>query len=200
MGTVVAARMTFEEFERLPDGPEDLELLEGELVEMPPPERSHMKDTKHLFKLLDAAVEDRRMKQTEALGEVFMEMGYLLTSDPRSWLRPDVSITHANQPGGKYYEGAPLMVFDVVSGEDRATKLIQKVRLFLRHGAQEVWLIYPVTRDAYIYKAGMAAVVHEEQAIHSDLLPGIQIPFDQFLWKPGTDGTLPEAFLRGPRV
>lgn len=187
MGTVVAATMTFEEFERLPDGPEDLELLEGELVEMPPPERSHMEDTKHLFKLLDAAVEDRRTKQTEVLGEVFMEMGYLLTSDPRSWLRPDVSITHPNQPGAKYYEGAPLMVFEVVSAEDRATNLIRKVRLFLRHGAQEVWLIYPVTRDAYIYKAGVAAVAHEEQAIHSDLLPGIEIPFDQFL-SPSTGG------------
>jgi Uma2 family endonuclease len=181
MGTVVTATMTFEEFERLPDGPEDLELLEGELVEMPPPERSHMKDAQNLFKLLDASVEDLRTKQAEPLGLVHIEMGYLLTSDPRSWLRPDVSITQPNQPGGKYYEGAPLMVFEGVSAEDRATKLIQKVRLFLRHGAQEVWLIYPLTRDAYVYKAGVTAVAHEEQAIHSDLLPGIRIPFDQFL-------------------
>jgi Uma2 family endonuclease len=73
------------------------------------------------------------------------------------------------------------MVFEVVSAEDRAGKLDKKVRLFLRHGVQEVWLIYPETRHAYIYKPGVATAVREEQAIHSDLLPGIEIPFDTFL-------------------
>ena len=180
MGSVVTTTMTFEEFERLPDGPEELELLEGELVTMPPPERSHMEETELLYKRLDAAV-DLRRNEGEALGKVHMEMGYLLTSAPRSWLRPDVSLTQPNQPGGKHYEGAPLMAFETVSAEDRATDLMHKVRLFLRYGAQEVWLIYPVSRDAYTYKPGVAAAMHEEQAIHSDLLRGIRIPFDQFL-------------------
>lgn len=182
MGTVVTTTMTFEEFERLPDGPEDLELLEGELIEMPPPERSHMVDAEDLSRLLHASVEGlRQANLADELGKVHLEMGYLLTSDPRSWLRPDVSITYPNQPGDKYYEGAPLMVFEVVSAEDRAGDLHRKVRQFLRHGAREVWLIYPKTRDAYIYKPGVAAAVHEERAIHSDLLPGIEIPFDTFL-------------------
>jgi Uma2 family endonuclease len=111
----------------------------------------------------------------------FADSRHKATGDPRSWLRPDVSITYSNQPRGKFYEGAPLMVFEVVSAEDRAGDLHMKVRLFVRHGAQEVWLIYPNTRDAYIYKPGVAVAVHEERAIHSDLLPGIEIPFDQFL-------------------
>src|ERR1017187_2764555 len=182
MGTGVATTMTFEEFERLPDGPEDLELLEGELIEMPPPQRSHMESTHRLYKPLDAGVEGlRQAKQADGLGVVYIEMGYLLTSDPRSWLRPDVSITYPNQPGDQYCEGAPLMVFEVVSAEDRADELDRKLRLFLRHGAQEVWLIYPKTRHAYVHKAGADTVVREERAIHSDLLPGIEIPFDQFL-------------------
>jgi Uma2 family endonuclease len=73
------------------------------------------------------------------------------------------------------------MVFEVVSAEDRAGKLARKVQVFLRHGAREVWLIYPETRDAYIHKPGVATVVREERAVHSDLLHGIEIPFDQFL-------------------
>jgi len=182
MGTVVTTTMTFEEFERLPDGPEDLELLEGELIEMPPPECSHMEAAQDLFNLLHTAMERlQQAKQADELGKVHFLMGYLLTSDPRSWLRPDVSITYPNQPRGKYYEGAPLMVFEVVSAEDRAGELDRKVRLYLRHGAQEVWLIYPQTRHAYIYKPGVAVAVHEEKAIHSEMLPGIEIPFDQFL-------------------
>ena len=182
MGTVATTTMTFEEFERLPDGPEDLELLEGELIEMPPPECAHMEDAENLSRLLYASVEGlRQANLADHLGKVHMEMGYLLTGDPRSWLRPDVSITYPNQPRRKYYEGAPLMVFEVVSEEDRAGKLARKVQLFLRHGAREVWLIYPETRDAYIYKPGVPVALREERAIHSDLLPGIEIPFDQFL-------------------
>lgn len=182
MGTVATTTMTFEEFERLPDGPEDLELLEGELIEMPPPECSHMEAAQDLFRLLYASVESSRQGNlADHLGRVYMEMGYLLTSDPRSWLPPDVSITYPNQPRGKYYEGAPLIVFEVVSSEDRAGELHRKMRLFLRYGAKEVWLIYPKTRDAYIYKPGVTVAVHEERAVHSDLLPGIEIPFDQFL-------------------
>jgi Uma2 family endonuclease len=182
MDTVATTTMTFEEFERLPDGPEDLELLEGELIEMPPPECSHMESAEGLYDPLKAAVE--RLRQANPaikLGKVHVEMGYLLTSDPRSWLRPDVSITYPNQPKRKYYEGAPLMVFEVVSAEDRAGDLHRKVQLFLRYGAREVWLIYPKSRDAYIYAAGVAVAVHEEKAVHSDLVPGIEIPFDQFL-------------------
>jgi Uma2 family endonuclease len=182
MGTVVTTTMRFEEFERLPDGPEDLELLEGELIEMPPPECSHMEAAQELFTLLRAAVE--RLRQAEEVGElgkVHFLMGFLLTGDPRSWVRPDVSVTHPNQPNGKYYEGAPLMVFEVVSAEDRAGDLDRKVHLFLQHGAQEVWLIYPKPDHAYIYKPGVAVAVHEERAIHSDLLPGIEIRFDTFL-------------------
>jgi len=71
-------------------------------------------------------------------------------------------------------------VFEVVSAEDRAAKLAKKVRLFLRHGAKEIWLIYPETRDAYVYKPGLDVAVREEKTVHSDLLPGIEIPFDQF--------------------
>jgi Uma2 family endonuclease len=152
------------------------------LVQMPPAECSHMESAETLYRLLFACIENLRgAAQAGKLGKAHVEMGYLLTSDPRSWLQPDVSITHPNQPRAKYYEGAPLMVFEVVSAEDRAAKLARKVQLFLRHGSQEVWLIYPETRDAYIYKPGVPAAIREEKAIHSDLLPGIEIPFDQFL-------------------
>ena len=182
MGMVVTAPMTFEEFEGLPDTPDHLELLEGELIQMPPAELRHMETAERLFDLLRAALKQLRdAKAAVELGKAHMEMGYLLTSAPRSWIQPDVSLTHPNQPHGKYYEGAPQLVLEIVSAEDRAVHLEKKVRLFLRHGAQEVWLIYPETRHAYVYKPHVAAAVREDKYIHSDLLPTIDIPFDQFL-------------------
>ena len=58
-------------------------------------------------------------------------MGYLFPGDPSSWLQPDVSIPAADQPGDRYYEGAPLMAFEIVSEHDRAGELDRKVGEYL---------------------------------------------------------------------
>src|SRR5437868_4490040 len=98
--------MTFEEFEQLAfDEGYQLELLEGELIRMPPAELRHMDVAQNLFKLLDNAVEKLRKAGGVDLGRVRIETGYLLTREPRSWLQPDVSLTQPRQARSKYYEG-----------------------------------------------------------------------------------------------
>jgi Uma2 family endonuclease len=174
--------MTFEEFERLPECPEQLELLEGELISLPPAVLDHMDVVRLLFRHLDAAVAHlHQIQPAVALGTVYVETGYLLSSKPRSWLQPDLSLTHPNQTRGKYWEGAPAIVFEIVSEDDRPKNLLRKVRLYLAHGAAEVWMIYPMEREAHIYKPGTEAPIRETAKIHSDLLMEIEIPFDQFL-------------------
>jgi Uma2 family endonuclease len=107
--------MAFEEFEQLPDTPEELELLEGELIRLPPRKRPHMEAAERLYEVLKAPVEQlRRTAPQIPIGRVHIEMGYLLSTKPRSWLRPDVSITSPEQPGEDFYEGAPWMVFEIV--------------------------------------------------------------------------------------
>ena len=179
MGTTTSTLMTFQEFERLPDEPRKLELLKGELIRMPPAKRKHMKSTHNLFRLLDRIVEDLRSRRPDLLlGEVFMEMGYRLESDPESWLIPDISITHAGQAGDDYYEGAPLVAVEVASESQSAPYLEAKAQMHLSHGGREVWLVYPKTRHVWICRAGKSTVDLQEQAIRSELLPGAEIPFD----------------------
>ncbi len=174
--------MTFPEFEQLPDSPDELELVRGELIRLPRPVRKHMEAAERLRDRLKEAVENRRRADANlGLGSVHMEMGYLLSDEPQSWLRPDVSITHPNQPGEKYCEGAPLFAFEIVSEYDRARDLEHKVAEYLANGAAEVWLIYPDVRYARVHRAGETAALREDKAIHSPLLPGIEIPFDAFL-------------------
>jgi Uma2 family endonuclease len=176
MGTTTL--MTFAEFEKLPEGPEQLELLEGELVRMPPPERMHTEISERLYDSLKPAVRKVRDAHQQAeLGKVHIEMGYLLTQEPRSWLCPDVSIAQPDQAGEKYYEGAPLFAFEVVSPDDRAADLNRKVSLYLQHGAAEVWLMYPKERQALVHRRDPRRVDLEQEAVRSPLLPGVQIPF-----------------------
>jgi hypothetical protein len=49
------------------------------------------------------------------------------------------------------------------------------VSAYLENGAAEVWLIYPKRRHAWIYGSGAAR--HETRAIHTPLLPSVDIPF-----------------------
>jgi len=172
--------MSFAEFELLEWDPDDLELLKGESIRMPPPQRPHMFNCERLFELLKSAVERlRQLNPSRPLGLVHIEMGYYFPGEPASWLRPDVSLTHPGQPGDRYYIGAPLIVFEVVSENDTPARLDRKVSVYLANGAAEVWLLYPVQRHAVVFDASGSRI--ETRSIHTDLLPGVDIPLDQIL-------------------
>ena len=51
---------------------------------------------------------------------------------------------------------------------------------YLANGSQEVWLIYPKKRHAWVY-APHDAVRHEARSVHSELLPGLDIPLGEIL-------------------
>jgi Uma2 family endonuclease len=111
--------MSLEEFERLDQGADHIELLKGELIRSPPAQLSHNEIRESLYDFLKAAIQRCRKAHPKLRwGKVHMEMGYLLSSEPKSWLQPDVSRTHPDQPGNRYYEGAPLMAFEIVSEFD----------------------------------------------------------------------------------
>jgi Uma2 family endonuclease len=167
-------RLSFEEFEALPDSPGKQELLEGELIELPPAELKHNRIALWITNLMNAAL-DRAHKSREAseLGEACHEMGYLL--GPRTWLQPDVSITHAGQIEGKYFEGAPAIAIEIVSPSDRAADLRQKTELCFHFGAREVWCVYPNTRQVEIIVPGSARVLGESDVVSTPLLPGFEL-------------------------
>lgn len=179
MSTTTSGLLTFEEFEHLPDEPGKLELLEGELIRMPPAKRKHMDTAHRLFRLLDGLVEALRHRRPElGLGAIYIEMGYRMGSDPGSWLQPDVSITHAGQTGDDYYGGAPLVAIEVASESQSAAHLEAKAEMYLSHGAREVWLVFPKTRKVWTCRAGASTIEVLASAIRSDVLPGVEIRFE----------------------
>jgi Uma2 family endonuclease len=173
--------MSFAEFERLDQGPDEIELLKGELIRMPPAQCSHMEICERLFELMKSAVETLRKANLGLnLGKVHIEMGYRLSTEPASWLKPDISVTHPGQPRDRFYLGAPRIAFEIVSEFDKASDLDRKVAMYLANGASEVWLIYPGERHAWVYD-GSATARQETRSIHTSLLPGIDIPLHEIL-------------------
>lgn len=182
-GDAAKTLLSLEELERLPDTEtgETLELLDGEWIQLPPLEKPHMLRAEELFKKLDRALELARQRNPHIVaGRVHIEMGYLLAGRPSSCFVPDVSVTWPDQPGHRYYERSPMIAVELVSDHDLAKDIERKVVQYLEHGAAEVWIVYPESRHSVVYSRAHS-IERNDRAFTTALLPGIEIPFHEFL-------------------
>jgi Uma2 family endonuclease len=174
MGIVTTGLLTFEEFERLPDDAYKCELLEGELIQMPPADLEHAEFSQLIFDLLrDALKEAKARGEAAELGKAFHETGYKL---PRhNYVQPDVSITHAAQSHAKYLNGAPAIAVEVISESNTARVMGKKLALYFRHGAREVWYVYRDPLYFVVHFADSSRTIREG-SITTALLPGFELP------------------------
>ncbi len=178
MTSSVTARITFEEFERLPDQPGKLELLRGEVIELPPAKLKHADIVHRVYERLSILLAEARARgRAGALGAVYMETGYRMGD--RSCLQPDVSITHSDQQAGDYYLGSPALVVEVISDDKTADHVDGKIEEYSRNGALEIWVLYPVRKHVWVYTSGAAEVRSGE--FRTELLGGGTIDLDEIL-------------------
>ena len=162
MTATTVTHLAFEEFEQMPDQPGKLELLRGELIELPPAKRKHNEIADEiLFSLARILVEARSGAKMKHLGKAHREMGYLLKGD--TWLQPDVSVTHSGQKSGDYFLGAPALAVEVVSERNTASQMNGKVAEYLAQGALEVWVVYPNRSHLWLYRPDGTAELHGEK-------------------------------------
>jgi Uma2 family endonuclease len=176
MGAVTTKLLTFEEFERLPEQDDvgKCELLEGELIAMPPGDLEHSRFAKLIYHLLFNALEAAHARGEAAdLGEVFLEAGYKLSA--RNYVVPDVSITHAAQAHAKYLMSAPAIAIEVVSESNTAREMEKKVMLYFRYGAREVWRVYSDPVHIVVHFADGSRTI-QEGSVTTPLLPGFELP------------------------
>jgi Uma2 family endonuclease len=180
MATTTAPALSFEEFERLPDQPGKRELLEGELIELPPADLKHNEGAELIYEHLKSALAEAHARGEAAeLGKVHHEMGYLLAG--KGWLQPDVSVTFRDQPRGKYLEGAPAIAIEIVSASNTAEEMETKVKLYFQHGAREVWRFYRKTRHVVVHIGATAHAIGENETLSTPLLPGFALPVKEIL-------------------
>jgi Uma2 family endonuclease len=169
---VSTSLLTFEEFEQLPDEPGKLELLDGELIRLPPSKTRNMRIAECIYEMLKQAL--NRPGRPAQLGHVHMEFGYKIGAT--AWLQPDVSIEYKGQTENDYLEGAPALAVEVISESNRADQMERKVKKYLSGGAIEVWVIYPRTQCVWVFRQG-----HAEEfrgVLHSELFPGSSIDLE----------------------
>jgi Uma2 family endonuclease len=89
---------------------------------------------------------------------------------------PDVIVTRG-KPDEKILSKPPLLLIEVLSPEDRMSRVDARIKEFLDFGVPIVWLIDPEERRVWIYRRDAAP----EEAIGSVHVEGtsIDVPFEE---------------------
>jgi Uma2 family endonuclease len=124
-------------------------LIDGELIELPPQESKNSDATAYIYDSLSPFVRSRR------LGRAYVEAGYKVTADKRTWVQPDVSFVSSDYlaRGGKqrFFEGAPDLAVEVISPSERPKHILAKRNVLFQNGCKEIWIVRPETRTIEIW-------------------------------------------------
>lgn len=66
---------------------------------------------------------------------------------------PDVAVVVGGKPAGRIIVEPPLVIIEVLSPDDRAEDLQERIEDYLRFGVQAVWVINPGTRRGDVHTA-----------------------------------------------
>lgn len=168
-------RITAEELWEMPEVPgKRLELVDGEVVEAARAGELHMAIVVLLFKLLDRFVEQHDLGIVRPDG-----LAYVLRRAPDQIRIPDVSfVAWDSVPEGdvsdRFWEGAPTLAIEVVSPNDRAVDIHQRVQDYLDAGSRQVWVLWPQTRSVSVYRpdADTRELGPDHLLDGGDVLPG----------------------------
>jgi Uma2 family endonuclease len=169
-------QITWQAFEQLPDGDGfHREVVEGELLVLPPAKSRHARIIKAVAKALGPL-------ESGGLWSVFVEAGYRLSENPPTWIQPDVSVLSAERAratsGDDYFIKAPELAIEVVSPSETARDLTRKIDLLLAGGSHVVWVIDPEKREVRVFSPdGRSCTRRSSEALTlPELLAGWELP------------------------
>jgi Uma2 family endonuclease len=117
----------------------DCDYVDGEVQERNVGEKDHSKLQKRLIVRLDA------VPGCEVYPELRIQVG------PRRYRVPDVCLVVGPEPDEQIFTRPPFLCIEILSPEDRMSRMMVKIEDFLAFGVRYVWVIEPHLRRAYIY-------------------------------------------------
>jgi len=167
------ALLTAEELLRLNLPNKRTELVRGMLIIREPAGYQHGDVAMRLGAAIHAHAE------AHDLGRVFAaETGFTLARKPDTVRAPDVAFISNERlpdpPPRGFAEMAPDLAVEVLSPDDRAGEVLDKVADWLKAGTRLVWVVDPLRANARVYRAaGSESLLGESDVLHGeDVLPG----------------------------
>ena len=143
----------------------DLEYIDGELSDRNWGESDHAS--------LQALITHWLMVRRKELGiHVFMEL--LVQVSSGRYRIPDICVI-TQRGKGRILSGPPLLCIEILSPEDRASRIEDKIDDYLRFGVPHVWLIDP--REIKCWTYGSAGRRESGNLLTTDI-PRIELPIN----------------------
>lgn len=185
--TEVAERLiTVDEFARLAPDPEGgrMELVEGKVVTLPPPDAAHREIASVTFFLL------RKFVRRHQLGRLATGAAVSLTPDGLNVRVPGVSLVSAQRSPEEglqragYDQPAPGLCVEVFSKGHTDEAMAERVALYLSAGVRRVWVIRPRLGTVTIHRHGAdARLLRVGETLSSDdagfAVEGLALPVRQ---------------------
>jgi len=165
--------LTVDDYRATPEGAR-YQLVEGDLIMSPAPNRTHQKIIWNLSQLLG------RFLTEQAAGEVFLAPFDVFLSE-HDVVQPDVFFV-ARENLGLLAEdglhGAPDLVIEILSPSTAQLDKKSKRRVYARAGVKEMWLVDPLLLQIQRYDfsrdpAKPVQLIEEDETFSTPLLPGL---------------------------
>jgi Uma2 family endonuclease len=135
------ALLPVEEYLRTPYDP-DCDYVDGEVQERNLGERDHSDLQSHIYAFfLNRAAQFRVYPFIEQRVQV----------SPTRFRIPDICLYAGAKPAEQVFRTPPFVAIEVLSSEDRMSRMQERLDDYLRFGVPPVWLIDPSTRRAWVY-------------------------------------------------
>jgi Uma2 family endonuclease len=171
---VLTKLLKAEDLEQLPQSDSHVELIEGEVIIMPPAGHEHGEISLNIGSLLREFL--RKHKRGKAYAA---ETGFILSRDPDTVRAPDAAFVASERAASQarkegFFDGAPDLAVEVISPTDTDEDVEAKVLDYLRSGTRMVWVIRPRTRTVTVYRSlsNIRLLTEGDTLDGDDVLPG----------------------------
>ncbi|HEY0790283.1 MAG TPA: Uma2 family endonuclease [Chthoniobacterales bacterium] len=181
MKTIARCPMAPEEFDGLPESTQPFQLIEGQLVVAPSPDRFHQRLSGIIFAKIFLYLEDQ-----PGLGEVY-QAPFDVQLPGQNVFQPDVMFfgrDHLDRLTDRRAIGAPDLVVEILSPSTAGYDLNEKRLHYARSGVAELWIVDPERKHLRVYFPGQGIempvrVLKAGQVLTTDLLPGFKLPLNR---------------------
>ncbi len=138
---------TVEDIYALPEG-QRAELIDGQIYDMAPPNRTHQRIVSQLTKIIGQYI-DRKQGSCEVYPAPF---AVFLNKDSKNYVEPDISvICDKEKLDDRGCNGAPDWIIEVTSPSDPQRDYGIKLFKYRTAGVREYWIVNPQKHTVMVY-------------------------------------------------
>jgi Uma2 family endonuclease len=168
------SRLTVDEFWAISNAPDHahqrLELIEGKIIEMPASSNRNTVLAMRIGGHLMLHAEERDLGYVTAPDGGFCLDDYNAPQPDTAFIRKERADLNA-----KEFQGAPDLAVEIISPSESRAAITKKIRLYLEHGGQMVWVVYPEDEQVEVYRLNPDGTFQVQLLDKDDTLTGGQV-------------------------